>query len=535
MTKFYQKFLFILILFLAIFLRFYRLGSLMPSLNWDEISHGYNAYSLLKTGKDQWNQPFPVFNFRAYGDYPMAANLYLTLPFIKVFGLNNYSVRLPSAVLGSIFVVIIYLFVYKVTRNQLLSLVIMTASAIIPWTLFPSRAVFQSNLAQLFLLLSLLLLIISRSKIRFFPFSILFLVVSSYCYHNTRFLSPFLIVAYFTHYCYYHHHLQNFKKILLTSSLILLLYLPNFFNIFQPESWARTQWVGVLGQNSINIINEKRRLFNGPQFVSRIVYNKASFLGNVLVKNYLSFFNPSYIFFRGSQNYQFNPPQTPLIFSVFLPFFYIGIYPLLKKYPFLFFMWMLTLLPAALTIGDYPSIRMTIAVPFYLLSIALGISATIKVLKSSYPAYLFIVIVSLIQLNFWWQRYSTDYATNYSQAWQYGYQPAVDYIRAVYKKYDHVVFTKKYGEPHQFILFYWPWEPAIYQSSPVLWDFHSGWYWVNSFDKFTFIDDWQIKDQTFYPKTLLITSPDNVPNINLTKLKTIYYPNSKPVFEIYEN
>ena len=53
----------ILILALAAFLRFYKIGQVPPSLNWDEVAIGYNAYSILKTGKDEWGVPFPLLGF----------------------------------------------------------------------------------------------------------------------------------------------------------------------------------------------------------------------------------------------------------------------------------------------------------------------------------------------------------------------------------------------------------------------------------------------------------------------------------------
>ncbi|MDD4135676.1 MAG: hypothetical protein PHN66_01230, partial [Candidatus Shapirobacteria bacterium] len=87
---------------------------------------------------------------------------------------------------------------------------------------------------------------------------------------------------------------------------------------------------------------------------------------------------------------------------------------------------------------------------------------------------------------------------------------------------------------HEFILFYWPWDPASYQNDPNLnWDFHSDWYWVNGFDKFKFINDWEIKDQikNINQKALLITSPGNY-NENSNLLKTIYFLNGQPAFDI---
>src|SRR3989304_6986104 len=81
----------VLIFLLTVLLRFVYLTYAPPSLNWDEVSQGYNAYSILKTGRDEWGRLLPLANFRAYGDYPVALNLYLTIPFIAIFGLSEFS------------------------------------------------------------------------------------------------------------------------------------------------------------------------------------------------------------------------------------------------------------------------------------------------------------------------------------------------------------------------------------------------------------------------------------------------------------
>src|SRR5258708_35471702 len=111
------KWLILIVLFGAV-LRFGALSQMPPSLNWDEISHGYNAYSILKTGRDEWGQFFPIANFRAYGDYPLPLNLYLTIPFIFVFGLTQNAIRLPHALLGTLAIVAVYFLSIGITINK---------------------------------------------------------------------------------------------------------------------------------------------------------------------------------------------------------------------------------------------------------------------------------------------------------------------------------------------------------------------------------------------------------------------------------
>src|SRR3989344_2523195 len=111
MNKKFNILLFSLILFIAVFLRFYQLSNIPPSLNWDEVSIGYNAYSIFKTAKDEWGNFLPL-SFRAFGDYKLPFYIYLDIPFVFLFGLNELAVRLPS-VLSGIGVVILTFFILK--------------------------------------------------------------------------------------------------------------------------------------------------------------------------------------------------------------------------------------------------------------------------------------------------------------------------------------------------------------------------------------------------------------------------------------
>src|SRR3990172_9037297 len=104
------SFMLLLIIVLGAGLRLFWLDKSPPSLNWDEAALGYNAYSLLKTGKDEYGFKLPV-TFRSFDDYKPPLYPYVTVPFIALFGLNEYSVRLPSALAGIFSIIAIYLVV----------------------------------------------------------------------------------------------------------------------------------------------------------------------------------------------------------------------------------------------------------------------------------------------------------------------------------------------------------------------------------------------------------------------------------------
>lgn len=510
-----------LILLLGFFTRFYKLESFPPSLNWDEISHAYTAYSILNTGQDQWGQ-VPLFNFRAYGDYPTTINMYLTLPFVKYFGLNPITTRLPTAILSFLFIPISYLFV----KNKKLGLLIAFLVAISPWTVFTGRAVYQSTVAQTIFFLGIILLLKSTKNKSLLPIASLIFWLSAFAYHSTKIVVPLIFFSYLLIFKNQVFTKSNTKNLILSGIISSILAIALLINLTDPNSRARGDWVFIINQNSINYIEHQRNLYQNS-LLSQLVFNRYTYLSFHFLKNYLNFLNPLPLFISGSNHHQYNIPGKGILYSVCLPFFYLGLLLTIKKRclkfnQFILAWFVLGMLPAALTTGDFPVLRLSLIwpLPFYFIALAL-----LKIKK-----YLpLIILITLIQFGLYWKTYTTTYTTSYSSAWQYGYQQVVDYIKDNYDQYQTIYVTKKYGEPHQFILFYWPWPPQNL-SHQISWDYHDNWYWVNGFDKFKFINDWEISTINFPKNSLLITSPTNYKNGNL--LKTIPFLDNSPAFDI---
>src|SRR5689334_25153800 len=99
--------LLILVVFLAAILRFWHLTLVPPALNSDEVAIGYNAYSILKTGKDEYNIPHPL-TFRSFDDYKMPVYVYMVAVSMAVLVFNDFAVRFPSALFGTFTVFIVY-------------------------------------------------------------------------------------------------------------------------------------------------------------------------------------------------------------------------------------------------------------------------------------------------------------------------------------------------------------------------------------------------------------------------------------------
>jgi hypothetical protein len=79
----------LLILVLAGTLRLVKLDEIPPGLHVDEAANAWNAYTLLKTGKDQHGVQWPLFYMRAFGENRTTSYVYALLPFQAIGGLTK--------------------------------------------------------------------------------------------------------------------------------------------------------------------------------------------------------------------------------------------------------------------------------------------------------------------------------------------------------------------------------------------------------------------------------------------------------------
>ena len=543
----------VLILFLAAFLRFYQLNQNPPSLNWDEVSHGYNAYSILKTGKDEWGFTFPTI-FRAYGDYKLPVYIYLATLSVGFFGLNDWAVRFPSALCGVLSVLLTYLLVKKLFKNNLVVLLSALFLAISPWHIFLSRPAFEANLASFLVISGIYFFLLGLEKKWLLPVSILFLGLSVHTYNSARIFVPLILISLF--FLYYSSVMEwvrkRKKEVILTVLVLILFFVPLVVSFISPQGWARFKWVTILDQGAINRINMSRGSSNLPQPLPRLIHNKLTYFAIAFTKNYFSNLSPKYLFLRGGSNYQYNIPGRGVIYPIQAPFILLGLYWLLKNWQkkeskLVLLWWLLATVPAAATQENPHVLRTILVLPIPQVLAALGFGQIWDWLKGRKIARLFLVLayglILLILASRFLTNYFGPYRKTYSWSWQYGYKQAASYIQKHYNEYEKIFMTKKYGEPHEFLLFYLKWDPEKYRQDPNLKRyFRTDWYWVDSFDKFIFINDWEIEKRIKEyqenkglegEKRLLITSQGNYPK-GWEKIETINFLDGKPAFEILE-
>ena len=118
MKKYIPLFLLSLIPLLGLFVRFYRLGEIPAGLYLDEAAQGYNAYSILRTGRDEFGKFLPIV-FRSFADFKTPIYIYLIVPLIPIFGLTSFTVRFPSFFFSVLTLPLIFLIIRQLSPKKI--------------------------------------------------------------------------------------------------------------------------------------------------------------------------------------------------------------------------------------------------------------------------------------------------------------------------------------------------------------------------------------------------------------------------------
>lgn len=182
-----------LILVVAAFLRLWNLGRVPVSLFGDEVDVGYQAYSILKTGRDYYGNAWPI-HFHSLAEWRTPLYLYSAVPTVAVFGISSYGVRLPAAVFGVLGVLVLYFLVDELTKNKYLALISAAVLTLSPWHLEYSRAGFEVTQLLFFLMLGLLFFFKGLKKGKYIWISGLAFGLTPWVYSTAKLFTPLLLV-----------------------------------------------------------------------------------------------------------------------------------------------------------------------------------------------------------------------------------------------------------------------------------------------------------------------------------------------------
>ena len=543
-----KKILFILIMLLAIGLRFAFLTNVPPSASLDEATIGWNAYSLLHTGRDEYGYFLPIL-LRAYDDYRPALYVYLTIPFVKLLGLRVLSVRLPSVIMSVATVAMAFFltknifFTFK--KKETLAFLVMLLLAISPWHVYLSRLGHEVNLGLTLIVAALLLFFVGINKKNgwFIIFSLITFSLSFYSYQSEKVFTPLLVVSLVA---LFWKELYALRRYVITGFILFAaITLPIFIISLSPQSLIRLKGTSIFTDNpkyqqaAQQIVLDKQK----GNIFGEIINNRRIITAAIFAQNYFSHFNP-YWLFGNTGDELFKAPYTGLLYVWEAPFLYIGLFYFLlsqkftKKMKAFLVLWIfIDFLAPGITTQAPHAMRAYTLLPVPQILTALGVLFILGILQkhSKNISLGFIVLLSVIAMQSliaFINNYFVVFPFRQSQEFQYALASAIPYIQQNKNLYTHIVVSKRKNlrDSYMLYLFYSTYSPQKYLAAGGTKD--GGFAADHTIGNITFRQiDWS-KDSTSH--ALFVGNPTDFPK-NIKPIMTFYYLNGKPGVILVQN
>ncbi len=542
-------FFFVLIILLAGFLRIWGLDKYPHGFNADEASIGYNAYSLIQTGKDEHGAFLPI-HFKSFGDYKPGFYFYLVLPFVKFLGLNIWAVRLPAALLGTLAVFVLMVLVKDLFGEKKITSPLPLLSgfflAISPWHLHFSRGGWEAGAATFFLLLGVYFFVKAlRCRFYFVLPSIFFFILSIYTYHSTRLIAPLMVIGLIILYWQKIFLKNNLKWILGGAIGGFLILIPFIIDFLGPAGLSRFAGISIFSDTGpFWWTNELRGQHIDHWALSvRLLHNRLIAYGLSFFKNWLSHFNGNFLFISGDLVERSKVPDTGQMYYFDILFVLFGFYFFLLKRPSnwkLVILWLaLAPIASAMTYQSPSALRANnMVIPMVIISAygALNIFEwfTKKITKIFFFAFCCLLFVFCSwNISRYLYQYYRAYPRTYPFAWEYGFNQVVDYVKGVEEKYENIYVTDRLDQPYIIFLFYLKYPPSVFQKEVVLTPRDKFNYsTVRYFGKYHFQPlNWE--DLKNKPKSLVVGLEGEIPS-TAKILKKIYFPNGGLAWQIAE-
>ena len=480
------------ILGIAFFLRIYRLGENPPALYIDEASFGYNAYSILKTGRDEFGVFLPIFTRSFSINYKDPVYLYSTAASVRFFGLNEFAVRLPAAVFGTMAVFFTFLLAFELWRSRWNALLAAFLLAVSPWNFHLSRFAIEAVSLSCVLTAGVYFLVRSLRQSRYAFLAAVLLALCFYSYAPAfSFVPMFLIVFVFI----FRGTLKlRWKYYLGAFPIFFVMIFPLVFPSVRGEvqsKYFKEQLITNPAHRKFSIELLKASGFPGVKYIEN---RPALVTGAVFLRNYLSCFSYRFLFTAGdTSTSRQHVRRFGVLHRAELIFICAGVLFCLLRgggNNILILLWVLIFpVGPGLTTQWVPQLtRLVCALPVYQLLGAVGVSWILSTLYRSsrlkivcgFIAFAFILAIGFSTATYF-LAYFRDYPKYSANAWGYGMREAIRGAEEI-KGYDVVVIDETIPFVYIYPLFYLRWDPArLLRESPLR--FH-GLYRVGALDKY---------------------------------------------------
>ena len=474
-----------LILLFALFLRLVNIANSPPSPYWEEVALGYDAYSIAMTGADHHGQPWPLTAFESFGDWKPSLYFYLAAPFVKIFGLQVFAVRLPSilagvAIVWGIAFLARHLYVSSYDRSnsksknaQTVYLFALLIASISPWAITLSRGAWESNVATALILwgINLFLVFVSSQKRLFLLISVLLLGLSTYAYHAARFAAPLVGLLLGLLYLFARKKKIDLVALLMAGILAAVLFLPVFLSLQSSVGQQRIAQTSIF--TDLAIIEESNRLRELYQdhWWGYFVSHRYLLFARQICLNFFDHFGWNYLFVSGDNNPRHSIQSLGQFYYLDLLFFLAAVIFFYRRSQrityFLIALLIVLVLPSAFTTVTPHALRSLAAMPIYLLFVTFGSWQIWQWCLRNSKKYLFFILSFFYAMQFIYFSYQLHfvYPAAQSREWQFGYEEMLSQLKDVSANYDKVYVTREQGRPAMYYFFYNQIDPRLVQAA----------------------------------------------------------------------
>lgn len=444
----------------AALLRLVDLGAVPPGLNQDEAVSGYDAFSLIQTGRDHHGHPFPFAGLESFGDWVSPLLTFLTAPAVGLFGLKVEVLRAVTAIVGIAAVPLIYRLAVELFGRRSIGVIAAWLIAISPWHTHLSRWAIPTPLVPTMVIATLLALVWTvrrRSGGGLILFALLAgLTVSAY--PTMKLFAPLLLLAAAIVYGPILLRLGWGSIATAGAVFVILAGPPLFLSTFDPGGSARLDQVSVFRDGNPGL--------------------------ETLLRHYGNYLAPRFLFTQGDHNPMHLPAGYGVELRSMLPFLVLGLIWLgaalvrrtwlerrsaglvlltLALYP----------IPGSLTVPSPHDLRAAHLIPLLALIGAVGVvvaaELVLRLVRRAKPAtargallliwvvpFLVLMPIEVVSRH---RDYQNDYPRTVDVAFHQGLLPALTYARQSAAGYDEI-WVADVNQPYIYVLFEAEWPPS---------------------------------------------------------------------------
>lgn len=465
----------LLVIILAIFIRFAKLDKVPSSLYYDEIDLALQVKSILQTGKDYRNE-FSPFYFRSYiTDKTPLPILFSAIPSL-LFNTPELQARAGTAIAGVIVVALAMVLSFQLTSSGAASLFTGLVFAFSPWLIQFSRMAFEAQyvLLLLFSYLTLFFQWLKTKKECYLYVSAIALGLSIYTYRTMSFFAP-VILGLSTIYFFEEFIKIGLKKSLTWIFISLFFMLPFLYaTTIGSKDQTRISQISIFSNPAIPIkIQRDRELVSGnfqnptlgqkATLWSKVFYNKPLSYFEKFRNNFFGNFSPQFLFVSGDQNGRHSPKNTGELLYIDIIALLAGTYFFFnniksKKYSFMVVLLFFGAIPSNLTVNgaDHASRLISFAGPL-LLVVSLGYFYIFSLLQKVKLGRFLIAGCAAIWL-FVFLQYTNNYFFHFpienAREFGYGFKEAILKIQKLEKGYKYIELTETNDPPILYYLFW---------------------------------------------------------------------------------